>query len=77
MCENKTGPRSIEKGHEARAIIANHQLKEPAKGSSPAVLSSDTNTVMSSDTDTRNVLTTNQWLSVISIVVNFNGGDLL
>lgn len=72
---------------EARVIIANNQIKEPAKEPSPAIVSPATNTVVSSDTntvvsshtnivvspDTRNVLTTTQWLSVISILFSILG----
>ena len=53
------------------------QIINLKKRSSPAIVSSDTNTVIISDTDTKNVLTTTQWLSDISIVINFNGGGLI
>ena len=57
--------------------LSSLQIINLKKGSSPAIVSSNTNTVIISDTDTRNVLTTTKWLSDISIVVNFNGGGLL
>ena len=57
----------------ACVIIASHQLKEPEKESSPAIVRADTNTVVSSDRDTRKFLTTTQWFNVISIVVSMVG----
>ena len=54
---------------EAQIIIANNQLKQAA----PVDTTSAVDTPSAVDEPTKNVLTTTQWLSVISIVVSLAG----
>ena len=51
-CENKTGPEAQQKAlAEARVIIANNQIKDV-----------DTGTTQIASSETKNVLTSTQWL---------------
>lgn len=64
---------------ESHVRIANNKAKETSKARPEKDVSPDTNTVVSPDIniavnpDTRNVLTTTQWLIVVSIFVSMVG----
>ena len=74
--KDEAGPRGAEKKlAEADIIIANEQLKktEAAAASDPPAAEPPAADPPAADPPTRNVLTTTQWLSVISIFISIVG----